>query len=1481
MGIPPVVLMVDDSIERRAHVRSFLDQEIQQAYIFLESDNGVAGLNLCQYLALLSQQRSLPNVILLHNPLPDMDGLEFLRRLAQQAGQYQLPVIVLTDVEEVAVAVEAIKLGGQNYFGWNNLTAASLGAAVQSVLGGQSPREPQNQTQDSRRSPYPSQNSQAETPMQPEDRLNHNYDLASAVLEAVNSLIIVLDRKGRILRFNRACERLTGYSFAEMQHQGLQKLLLPEEQDAVQETFQTLTAGHFPNQYENYWVAKDGSRHLIAWSNSALVDDQGQVEYVIGTGVDITDQRQMEADLRLSEAQRQLAIDVTHIATWDWRIKRNVIEWNDNHFRLLGLVPGEVTPSYEAWRDRVHPEDVEQVEQSITRALSTQADYTIEYRVVHPDGTVHWVSAQGRALYDDSGQPFRMLGIMLDVSDRKQAEQDLHQLNQELERRVAQRTTALQTSEARYRAIIEDQTELIVRFSPDGIVRFVNDAYCRYFGLQSDDLLGNSYDPVIYEADRELVSHQIQAISPENPTVTLENRVVVQGEIRWTQWITRLLFDAQGQASEFQAVGRDITNLKRTEEALRISEERLKLALEGSGDGLWDWDIVTDETHLSPNWLGMLGYQVDELPAGQEMWLQLIHPEDSPWVVERLNAHFADSNVPYAFDYRMRMKSGEWKWIANYGKVVARDEQGAPLRMVGTHQDISDRKQAEEQLRNLSVRLTLALQSGAIGTWDWDLIQEAYWDDAMYALYGFDRAVRPAVYQDWLNALHPEDREPSQAALQSALQGERDFNIEFRIYRTDGSLRYIKAAAVVQRDDQGNPRRMVGINYDITERKQAEEALATYTREVEDLYNNAPCGYHSLDAEGRYIRVNQTELDILGYTCEEMLGRPVTDFLTESSQQTFQQNFLDFLQRGWARNLEYEFVCKDGTVLPVLINATAVTAPDGTHLYNRATLLDIRDRKQAEEQLRISSERISLANAELARATRIKDEFLAGMSHELRTPLNAVMGLSEALLEEVYGPLNENQRNSLRVIEQSGQHLLSLINDILDLSKIESGRMDLEIEAIAVSSLCEESLSFVRQQANQKHLRLSLNISEGLVQMQCDARRIRQALINLLSNAVKFTPNHGAVTLQVSADSLQETINFSVIDTGIGIAPEQFSKLFQPFVQLDSSLSRRYEGTGLGLALVRRIVELHGGSISLESEVGSGSRFTITLPWVPQTSVLPTERLDLRTTPLPLLQQALVVEDSQDAANQIVRYLAEMEAETVVHPQGEGVLDIALETQPDLIILDILLPDQSGWDVLIALKANPATASIPVMIISVLDERTYGLELGAAEYLVKPITRQQLQGAMGQILESRNALEKQTTLVITPNQSTRSPLILLAEDQEDNIVTTLPYLQLHGFEVILARNGLEALDLAEQHHPDLILMDIQMPEMDGLEATRHIRANVTLSRVPILALTALAMPGDRERCLAAGANEYLTKPVGLKQLLKVIATYVPAPRIPD
>jgi PAS domain S-box-containing protein len=439
---------------------------------------------------------------------------------------------------------------------------------------------------------------------------------------------------------------------------------------------------------------------------------------------------------------------------------------------------------------------------------------------------------------------------------------------------------------------------------------------------------------------------------------------------------------------------------------------------------------------------------------------------------------------------------------------------------------------------------------------------------------------------------------------------------------------------------------------------------------------------------------------------------------------------------------------------PNQVNLLRTIANIAANAIQRATLYEqtVKYADELEQRVEERTSELRTANVALERASRSKDEFLASMSHELRTPLTGILNLSEVLQEQIYGSLNEKQLHYVHVIEESGRHLLGLINDILDLSKIEAGQFDLQLDLVQLDVVCQACIQLTRGLANKKNQPISYSIFPPGIILQADPRRLKQMLVNLLSNAVKFTPPGGKIGLEVTGDEQDQVIHFTVWDTGIGIAEEDFSRLFRPFSQLDGSLSRQHEGTGLGLAIAQRLADKHGGGISLESRPGQGSRFTIHIPWV-----------------------------------------------------------------KDLPELESVLPETKN-----ASQEIPSTA--------------------------------------------------------TTNRGIKRPAfqILLADDNQVNVEIYAEYLRQHGYQVILAGNGKEALELAHQVRPNLILMDIQMPGMDGLTAIRQLRAleDVSLARTPVIALTALAMPGDRERCLQAGADDYLGKPVSLRDLLRVIQAHL-------
>jgi PAS domain S-box-containing protein len=764
-----------------------------------------------------------------------------------------------------------------------------------------------------------------------------------------------------------------------------------------------------------------------------------------------------------------------------------------------------------------------------------------------------------------------------------------------------------------------------------------------------------------------------------------------------------------------------------------------------------------------------------------------------------------------------------------------------------------------------------------------------YWNRFAERLYGWELAeVRGRNVVELLAVAG--NAEGGQIPLADLQKGE-SINGEFLRRRRDGTIFPVWTTATPFRDAQGGITGIVGVSKDITDRKAAEVALRDNEERFRILFERSPDAIILIDPHHPQISwpivdCNAVACRMNGYTRDELIGHSIDILNIQPADSEERTAYLERLRREGTIQFETLHRRKDGNCFPIEI-LTSLISVAGRELVLGIDR-DITERKRMEQDLieerallaRRVDERtadLSAANADLARGARLKDEFLASMSHELRTPLNAILGLSEALQEQVYGPLNDKQCATLHTVEESGRHLLALINDILDLSKIEAGKAQLDIAPVSIASVCQASLQFIKELAHKKRIAVSPTLDPAVTMVPADERRLKQILVNLLSNAVKFTPEGGAIGLEVVGDRAGQVVHLTVWDTGIGIAQDDLPRLFQPFIQLDSRLARRYTGSGLGLALVARMVDLHGGGIAVESTVGQGSRFTISLPWPePIETSLPgavSTPIVPNSSPIPFIRQALIIDDSPTAYDQIARYLTELGVVPYMHPWGSDAIARTVELRPDMIVLDIQLPDQSGWDVLAQLKQDPRTRAIPVLIISVEDDRPRGIALGAHEYLVKPITRTQLHMALHKLVPSGIAAVVRAPFSVAPAAGAAAqPVVLLTEDNETNIATLVDYLQAKGYRVVVARNGREVITRAREIDPDVILMDIQMPEIDGLEAIRQIRADTDLAHVPVIALTALAMPGDRERCLEAGADDYLSKPVSLKGLVAAIET---------
>jgi PAS domain S-box-containing protein len=838
--------------------------------------------------------------------------------------------------------------------------------------------------------------------------------------------------------------------------------------------------------------------------------------------------------------------------------------------------------------------------------------------------------------------------------------------------------------------------------------------------------------------------------------------------------------------------------------------------------------IVTFDKYfkkLNPSWEKALGFTSEELMA--KPYTEFVHPDDRELTAFETSRIQGPGTSPVAFENRFLCKDGSYRWLSwNAGAVPAQQLTYVAAR------DVTERKLADEVLREKAEQIRLLVD----GVKDYAVFMlgpsghVTSWNQGAERIKGYKPdEIIGRHFSCFYSSAEVQNGKPERE-LQKAIAEGRYEEEGWRI-RKDGSRFWANVIITALTDGAGKLRGFSEITRDITERKRVEGVLQESEERHRKLFDNNPHPTWVFDRETlRFLAVNAAAVSKYGYSRDEFLAMTLKDIRPPEDVPALLEA-VNILGDEVERHGTWRHRLKDGSIIDVSNTSYSLTFLG--RLARVVVVVDVTEAKRAEEErhrftdrLAASNQQLELRNREVERATALKSRFLASMSHELRTPLNAIVGFSDLLDEQAAGPLNAKQTRFVNHIKQGSAHLLQLINDILDLSKIEAGQLELRCENFQIQDSLPEVLSTIGPLIMAKNIQIGQKL-EANQHVYADRVRFKQILYNLLSNAVKFTPRSGRI--DIDCVDYWDFVRVSVTDTGIGIRLEDQKVIFDEFRQVDGPAGTTQEGTGLGLAITKRLVEQLGGQISVESALGKGSRFTFTLPAGSGRSQDP----PVNEPPSPLIVTGeghkkpliLVVDDDITARELIASYLSP-DYRIAMAESGEAAVQQARRLRPDAITLDVMMPGGNGFEILAALRIAPETANVPIIIVSIVDQKQVGFALGAVDYLIKPIRKGALLETMRKYVRPR-ADEDEALLLVDDDPGT---LWLLEET-----------LRSAGYETQSVRCGSRALEVLSSKHVSAVLLDLMMPGMDGFEVIRHIRQEATLRELPIFVMTAKSL----------------------------------------
>ena len=1036
---------------------------------------------------------------------------------------------------------------------------------------------------------------------------------------------------------------------------------------------------------------------------------------------------------------------------------------------------------------------------------------------------------------------------------------------------------------ANYRGQIEaiNRSQMMIEFGMDGMILRANDNYLRVFGLTQEDVEGKDHSIFVTEAYRQSDAYEEfwKMLRDGEFHVGLFRRVDKEGNEVWIEASYNPILSVDGIPLKVVKFATNATERVKVESDLKDAESRTRAILDSVLDTIITLDGKGKILSINPAVLQVFEYRPDEV-IGQNVDMLMHDPERSGH--EALLAGYEETGkqqpIGCGHELEGRAKSGRvFPMELTVTEVYFKNRR----LFLWVIRDITERKRQEEALRKSQEMLDRTGRLAAVGGWEIDIAtNEVKWSAETCRLMGVAAGYTPTL-EGGVSFYTAEAQPVIAAAIEKAIAESSGFEIDLPMIRADGRPIWCRVTASVELAD-GRALRLVGAIQDVTARIAAQEELQEANTRVALATESSGIGLWSWDVPRNIMSADSWMHRLWGLSARdeaEPMYERMMNRLHPEDRERARREVQECLDGNHLYKAVFRVVWDDGSVHHISASGQVERAADGSPLRMVGANWDITELVEANEK--------SLEAMELAKdSNRTKSDFLANMSHEIRTPMNAILGMTYLALRAAPTP---RQHGYLTKIGNAAQSLLSIMNDILDFSKIEAGKLELERISFSLAEVIRNLVDIVGQRAQQKGIALVFTVANGAPgYLVGDPLRLGQILINLVNNAIKFTEK-GEIVVKVVADNVtadSARLSISVSDTGIGMSPEQVSNLFQSFNQGDTSFTRKYGGTGLGLAISRQLCELMDGKISVESELGQGSTFCFTANFGVAANALALTMPGEEEGAERQKKSVLIVDDSENAREVLILMLRGSGfAARAVSSGEEAMSALARASQMndpiDLVLLDWRLPGVDGIETARRIKTHPNLVQIPaILMISAFEreEVMSGISNPAVDgFLIKPVQQDVLMSTIAEIFGESKRSKPVLRQVAKPSPATLTGRqILLVEDNEINRDLASELLTDLGVEVEIAVNGREGVERVLAGSYDLVLMDIQMPVMDGLTATKLIRADERFHHLPIVAMTAHAMSGDRERSLYAGMNDHLTKPISPEMLTEMLIRWIPA-----